>query len=90
MSNDTSTPSITPNRDTVIPETYAVYVTDTRIRVWQYRVRISDPDGTWDFVETLDRDDDPRLSLEYVEPMAPTSDGYWLYSRSYDCELDCD
>jgi hypothetical protein len=91
MSSESTTPNVSPSRSDVIPDTYALYVDDNRIYVWQYRVTVSEPDGTWYFVESLDRGDDaPRLSLEYATPMAPTADGYWIYSRSYDCEIDCD
>lgn len=50
----------------------------------------SEPNGQWHVVETLDRDNDPELSLEYATPMAPTAGGNRIYSRSYDCELDCE
>jgi hypothetical protein len=90
MSSETSVPNVSPKRSDVISETYAIYVDDTYVHVWQYRVTVSEPDGKWYFVETLDRDDDPRLSLEYATPMSPTAEGYWIYSKSYDCELDCE
>lgn len=79
-----------PDRSEVIPDSYAVYVTDRQIHVWQYLVTVSAPDGEWNFVETLDHDDDPRLSVSYATLTPPTDDGYWIYSTSYDCELDCE
>jgi hypothetical protein len=90
MSDAESPPSISPHRDDVLPDTYGIYVTDQHIHVWQFRVTLSDPDGEWYFVETLNRDSDPRLSLDQATPMAPGADGYWMYSRSYDCTLDCE
>ncbi|WP_311172117.1 hypothetical protein [Halobellus ordinarius] len=85
-----TTPEPTPTRNDVIPDSYAVYVDPGRIYVWQYRVNISEPDGQWYFVETLDRDNDPKLSMDHASLMPPTGDGYWIYSRTYDCELDCE
>jgi hypothetical protein len=90
MSSEPTIPDNTPSQSKVLPDTYAVYVGTQQIHVWQYRVDVSEPDGRWRFVETLDRDDDPKLSLEYATPMAPNANGYWIYSRSYDCELDCE
>jgi len=84
-----TTPGPTPDRTDVLPESYAVHVTDERIAVWQYRVGIDDPDGTWAFVERLDTAADPKLSLDQARPMPPTDGGYWIYGGSYDCELDC-
>jgi hypothetical protein len=82
-------PSTEPPRTDVAPESYAVNVSDERISVWQYRVTPSARDGTWAFVEAFDRVDGPSLSLEYARFTAPADDGYWVYSRSYDCRLDC-
>lgn len=79
----------TPDRTDVIPESYAVRVTEDRIAVWQYRVGIDDPDGAWTFVEMLDTAEDPKLSLDQARPMPPEDGGYWIYGSSYDCELDC-
>jgi len=86
----TDVPATEPPREDAIPETYAVRVTDEYVHVWEYRATVAEPDGAWQFVETLDRDDDPRLSLEYAEFALDTSDGHWVYSRTYDCERDCD
>ncbi len=83
-------PEPTPNRTDVIPESYAVYVTAEWVHVWQYRITVSEPDGEWYFAETLDRDNDPKLSLDHASPMPPTPEGYWIYSRTYNCELDCE
>lgn len=90
MDSATDRPRPNPERSETIPESYAVYVNDRRIHVWQYRVDISEPDGQWHFVETLDRADDPKLSLDHATPTAPDGDGYWIYSRSYSCEIDCE
>jgi hypothetical protein len=90
MSKDTTVSKPSPDRTDVIPETFAIYVTDQYVQVWQYRIGLSRPNGEWVFVETLNRDDEPRLSLEYAQPMPPASEGYWIYSKSYDCELDCE
>ena len=88
MATETSHPEPTPDRTDVIPESYAVYVTEEWVHVWQYRVNISEPEGTWCFVETLNRENDPKLSLDHASPLAPTPDGYWIYSRTYHCETD--
>jgi hypothetical protein len=64
-------------------------VTDTDIHVWEYRATVADPEGDWQFVETHHRADDPRLSLEYAELSPGTEEGHWVYSRTYDCEIDC-
>jgi hypothetical protein len=87
---NTDVPATEPPRDEALPETYAVRVTDDAVHVWEYRATVADRTGDWQFVETLDRDDDPRLSLEYAELSPGTADGHWVYSRSYDCQLDCD
>jgi len=55
-----SRPKPSPDRNEAIPESYAVYADSQYIHVWQYRVNISNPDGEWHFVETLDREDDPK------------------------------
>jgi hypothetical protein len=89
MADSTTPPETSPSRSTAIPESYAVYVTDARISVWQYRVDVADPDGKWHFVETLKREDNPKLSLDYATLRPPAPDGYWIYSKSYSCELDC-
>jgi hypothetical protein len=86
----TDVPATEPPRDEAIPRTYALRVTDDYVHVWEYRPTVTDPDGDWQFVEALDRDDDPRLSLEYAELRTGTTDGHWVYSRTYDCEFDCD
>jgi len=79
-----------PPRTDVRPESYAVRVTDERVRVWQYRATLSEPDGEWHHVETLGRNNEPRLSLDYATVAAPDDDGYWIYSKSYDCSMDCE
>ncbi len=48
------------------------------------------PEGEWQLVETLDQDNAPRLSLDYATVQAPDDDGYWIYSKSYDCAMDCE
>jgi len=90
MAAETDTPEPTPARTDVIPESYAVYVTAEWVYVWQYRVNIAEPDGEWYFIERLDRDTDPKLSLDHASPMPPESEEYWIYSRTYSCELDCE
>ena len=89
MATEASYPEPTPERTDAIPESYAVYVTTEWINVWQYRVNLSEPEGAWYFVESLDRANDPKLSLDHATPTAPTPEGYWIYSRTYSCELDC-
>ena len=90
MDTETTSPTATPERTDVPPDTFAIHVTDEQVSVWQYRVSISSPGGDWNAVETLELGDEPRLSLEYAKPVAPTEDGYWMYSREYSCELDCE
>jgi hypothetical protein len=87
--DDTIQHDPSPNREVAVPESYALHVDDERIVVWQYRVDISDPDGDWQFVERLDRDDDPKVAMDYATLDPPTAEGYWIYSKSYDCELEC-
>jgi hypothetical protein len=58
--------------------------------VWQFRVTLAEPDGGWTFVESQAHEKDPRLSLEYATLSAPADEGYWVYSRTYDCTLDCE
>jgi len=79
-----------PSRDDVLPESYALYVTETTVAVWQFRPTVSDPSGTWHHIETLDQDNKPRFTLEYATVEAPVGDGYWIYTKSYDCAMDCE
>lgn len=58
--------------------------------VWQYRITLAAPDSEWQLVETLNQDKAPRLSLDYATVQLPEDDGYWIYSQSYDCAMDCD
>ena len=90
MDTETTSPTATPGRTDVPPDTFAIHVADEQISVWQYCVTISDPSGNWNAVETFALDDEPRLSLEYAKPAAPTENGYWMYSREYSCELNCE
>jgi hypothetical protein len=90
MAAETDPPEPTPPRTDVIPESYAIYVTADWVYVWEYRVNISEPDGKWDFVERLDQATEPKLSMDHASPMPPESEGYWIYSRTYECELDCE
>ncbi|MFD1599651.1 hypothetical protein [Halobellus rarus] len=90
MATRTTAPEPTPERGDVLPDSYAVYVGAERINVWQYRVNISERDGAWYFVESLDREQGPKLSMDQASPMPPSAEGYWIYSRTYDCELDCE
>jgi hypothetical protein len=90
MAIDTSSSEVkNPPRDDVRPESYGIRVTDEAVYIWQYRVTLAEPDGEWHHVETLDQTDQPRLSLEYVTVAPPDEDGYWIYSKSCDCALDC-
>jgi hypothetical protein len=86
----TDVQSTEPPRTDVVPDSYALDVRDERIHVWQYRVTASKRAGTWAYVETVDGVDGPYLTLEYAEFTPPTAGGYWVYCRSYDCELDCE
>jgi hypothetical protein len=90
MDGNTTVPEVSPDRTDVMPDSYALYVDDQHVHVWQYRHTLAERDGEWYHEETLDRDDGVRLSLAYATPTAPSAEGYWIYSRSYDCELDCD
>ena len=82
-------PEPTPERTDVIPESYAVYVTDEWVHISQYRVNVSEPDGAWYPVETLDRDNEPKLSLDHATPMPPASDGSCIHRRTYNREPHC-
>ncbi len=90
MVSSTTPPGSTPDRNDVIADSYAIRVDERRISVWQYRVDISAPDGEWRFMEMFDHDEDPKLTVEHATLTSPTKEGYWIYSRSYDCELDCE
>jgi hypothetical protein len=89
MGSSTTVPDVSPDRTDVIPESYALYVDDRHVHVWQYRHTLAARDGEWYYEETLELADGVRLSLEYATPTPPSGDGYWVYSRSYACELDC-
>jgi hypothetical protein len=82
--------SVSPPRTDIQHETFAIHVTDAHVIVWQYRLTLSAPDGEWHLVETLDQDNAPRLSLDYATVHPPDDVGYWIYSKSYDCALDCE
>jgi len=82
--------SVSPPRTDIQHETFAIHVTDEYVTVWQYRITMGAPDGEWQLVETLDQDNAPRLSLDYATVHAPQDDGYWIYSKSYDCAMDCE
>jgi len=89
MGADTTRERPAPKRDTVVPGSYAIYVDDRGVDVWRYRVDLEDPDGDWRFVETHGAEDGLRVSLELAVLTPPSEDGYWVYSRTYDCETDC-
>ena len=89
MGTDTTRKGPTPNRDAVVPDSYAIRVDDRGVDVWQYRVDLEEPGGAWQFVETHDAEDDLRVSLELATLTPPSENGYWVYSRTYDCETDC-
>ena len=82
--------SVSPPRTDIQHETFAIRVTDEDVIVWQYCITLAAPDGEWQLVETLNQDKAPRLSLDYATVQAPEDDGYWIYSKSYDCAMDCD
>ncbi|MEF8827481.1 MAG: hypothetical protein V5A31_08220 [Haloferacaceae archaeon] len=90
MAGNTTQPGPRPDRSEAIAGSYAIHVTDQGVRVWQYRVDVAAPGGRWRFVETLAHDADPTLALERTTLTPPSADGYWVYSTSYDCELDCE
>ena len=58
--------------------------------MWQYRVDPGEPGGAWRFVETHDAEDDLRVSLDFAMLTPPSGDGYLVYSKTYDCETDCE
>ena len=89
MSTDTSPERPAPDRDDAVPDSYALHVDDRGVDVWQYRVDLEQPDGGWRFIETHDAEDDLRVSLEFAALTPPSGDGYWVYSRTYDCEIEC-
>lgn len=89
MGDETTLSRPAPDRDDAVSGSYAIRVDDERIDVWQYRVDVGDPDGSWRFVEAHGAEGDLRVSLEIATLTPPTGDGYWVYSRSYDCETDC-
>lgn len=90
MGTDTTSARPAPDRDDAVPDSYAIRVDDRSIDVWQYRVDVSEPDGSWRFVEAHDAESDLRVSLDLATLTPPTGDGYWVYSRRYDCETDCE
>lgn len=90
MDGNTTQPRPRPDRSEAIAGSYAIHVSDRGATVWQYRVDIAAPGGQWCFVEALARDADPTLALEHATLTRPSDGGYWVYSRSYDCELDCE
>jgi len=89
MGVDTVQERSTPNRDTAVPDSYAIYVNDGGVDIWQYRVNLEEPGGAWRFVESHDPEDDLRVSLELATLTPPSESGYWVYSTTYDCETDC-
>ena len=89
MSSTESPPGPTPDRTDPIAGSYAIYVTTERLHVWQYQHSMSAPEGDWQFVETFDRGDEPKLSLTQATLTAPTDDSYWVYAKEYDCFLGC-
>ena len=82
-------PETTPPRKDAMPKSYAIFVGKELIHVWQYRIRVSAPQGEWHHVETLDQTAHPRLDLEFAELLWPSEEGYWVYSKSYHCAFDC-
>ncbi|WP_251328559.1 hypothetical protein [Haloplanus pelagicus] len=90
MSDSTTRRGPNPEQTDVIEGSYAIHSNKRGISVWQYCVDISAPDGEWRFVETFDHGEDPKLTLEHATLATPSEGGYWIYSRSYDCKLDCE
>lgn len=89
MGANTAPEKPVPDRDSAVPDSYALHVGDHGVDVWQYRVDLTEPGGAWRFVETHDSDDDLRVSLELAVLTPPSEDGYWVYSRTYGCETSC-
>jgi hypothetical protein len=90
MSTDTGQARRAPDRDSAAPDSYAIHVDDQGVEVWQYRVDLEDPDGAWRLIETHDAADDLRVSLDFAMLTPPSGEGYWVYSKTYDCETDCE
>lgn len=90
MGSSTARRGSPPERGDVIAGSFAIHSNERRIGVWQYQVDISAPDGEWRFVETFDHDDDPKRTLGHATLTAPSEGGYWMYSKFYDCKLDCE
>lgn len=91
MSRDTrpSTGKL-PSRDDVMPESYALHISEETINVWQFRPTMTDPAGDWHHVETLNQNNTPRFTLEYAIIEDVDSSEYWIYTKSYECKLDCE
>jgi hypothetical protein len=79
-----------PSRDDVLPKSYALHITKNIISVWQFRPTMSDPAGDWYHVETLQQNNTPRFNLEYATIENVGGSDYWIYTKSYECRLDCD
>jgi hypothetical protein len=90
MNSATTQRGPAPERSDVIAGSYAIHSNRRQIRVWQYRVGLSAPDGEWRFVEAFAHESDPKLTLDHATLTAPAEEGYWVYTRSYDCTLDCE
>ena len=89
MASSPTQPTRTPPTEQAIPDSYAIFIDTDQIHVWQYQVTLDAPDGDWHYLETLSQADRPRISIEYATVEAPTTDGYWIYRKTYSCELDC-
>jgi hypothetical protein len=79
MTVDTTETGATPDRDSAVPGSYAIHVSDRGVDVWEYRVDLEDPGGAWRFVEAYDAEDDRRVSLDFATLTPPSRDGYWVY-----------
>lgn len=90
MTTPLTGPVNTPPRNKAVPKSYAIFVGNNHIDVWQYRVSVSALQGEWHHVETLDQTENPRLDLEFAELQWPSDEGYWVYSKSYNCAFDCE
>lgn len=89
MGTDDNQTRLAPGRSDAVPDSYAIHVDNQSIEVWQYRVNLDEPDGSWRFVEAHNPEDDLRVSVDFATLTPPADNGYWVYSKTYDCEMDC-
>ena len=90
MSSESQPPEAArPPRDDPLPASYALRVTDDEVHVWQYNPTISEPEGEWQYVETIDQATAPRFTLEYATLTAPAGHRPWISSNAYDRATAC-